>query len=160
VAACADTVRYGVPCRGRCIPQSACLKPDAIHVAASRVADLRRRVCDSHWARTLSTSEPASWNGTSRLCRCRTGGIRYCRRSEHACTDVRNQQPALARPGARDLAGHDRSASLSRRVVCRCRACPSATEPLVISAWALGPFASSRPGPCRRCDPRSRAFLE
>ena len=29
-------------------------------MAAGRVVDLRRRVCDSHWARTFSTSELAS----------------------------------------------------------------------------------------------------
>ena len=44
-----DTVRHGISYRGRCLPQSICLKQDAIHVASGGVVDLRRRVCDSHW---------------------------------------------------------------------------------------------------------------
>ena len=55
-------------CRGRCIPQSVCPKRDTVHVAAGRVVDQRRCVCDSHWDRTLSTSELASQNSRSRCC--------------------------------------------------------------------------------------------
>ena len=128
VAARGATVRHGILCRGRCIPQSVCLKRDAIHVAASRVVDQRRCVCDSHFARTLSPSELAAQNSTSRLSVCCTWGICSCRRGEHPRTNGRNGQPAPARPGARNLADHDRSAGLCGRVGCGGWACPSATK--------------------------------
>src|SRR5262245_39322995 len=128
VDARSDTVRHGVPFRGRCIPQSVRLERDAIHVATSRVVDQRRRVCDSHWARTLSTSELASQNSASRLCVCRAWGICSCRRGEHPCAKGRNRKPALARLGARDLADHNRGASVCGRVGCSGWTCSSATE--------------------------------
>src|SRR5262245_46415734 len=49
-----DPVWPRVPGRGRGLSQSVCREQDAIHLAARRVVDLRRRVCDSHWARTFS----------------------------------------------------------------------------------------------------------
>ncbi len=128
VAARSDTVRHGVPCGGRGIPQSVCLERDAIHMAAGRVVDLRRRVCDSHWARTLSTSELASQNSTSRLSVCCAWGICSGCRGEHPRTNGRNRQSALARLGAHDLADHDRGASVCGGVGCSDWACPSATE--------------------------------
>ncbi len=128
LAARSDTIRHGVSCRWRCAAQSACLKPDAIHMAAGRVVDLRCRVCDSHWTRTLSTSELALQNSAPRLCVCCTWSIWSCRRGEYPRTDGRNRQPTLARLGARDLADHSRAASVCGRVGCSNWACPSATE--------------------------------
>ena len=126
-----DTVRRGVPGRGHCIPESTCLKQVAIHVAASRMVDVRRRICDSHWARILSISELASQNGTSRRCVCCTWRICTCSRGEHPCTNGGNRQPELARPGSIDMAGDYRSAGICGRVRRNCSACPSATEPTV-----------------------------
>ena len=128
LAARSDTIRHGVSCRWRCAAQSACFRPDAIHVAASRVVDLRPHVCDSHRTRALSTSELASQNSTPRLCVGCTWGIWSCRRSEYSRTNGRNRQPTLARLGARDLADHSRAASVCGRVGCSSWACPSATE--------------------------------
>jgi hypothetical protein len=128
LAARSDTIRRGVSCRCRCAAQSACLRRDAIHMAASRVVDLRPRVCDSHRIRALSTSELAVQNSTPRLCGCCTWSIWSCRRSEYPRTNGRNRQPALARLGAHDLADPNRAARVCCRVGCSSRACPSATE--------------------------------
>jgi hypothetical protein len=138
LAARSDTIRHGVSCRWHCAAQSACLKPDAIHMAASRVVDQCCRVCGSHCTRALSTSELALENSAPRLCVCCTWCICSRRRGKYPRTNGRNRQPTLARLGARDLAGHSRAASVCGRVGCSSWACPSATERQLtpcLSAW-------------------------
>lgn len=136
-----DPVRHGVPCGGCSVPQSPWLKQDAVYMATGGVVDLRRRVCDSHCARTLSSSQHAPQNGTSRRLVCSPWSIWSCRRREHPRPTDRNWQPAPARPGACTLADHNRRAGVCGGVDCGGCSCSNATEfqncsfGLSISTW-------------------------